>query len=236
MGTCLVTGANRGLGLEFCRQLVAAGDTVVATTRRPEPQRAFDGVDEATSSRFETAALDVTDPDSIARCAEQVAARHDRLDLLVNNAGVWADDAQPQASAGPLGALDADAVDVVLRTNAIGPLLVTQAFRSLLPGGTVVNLSSGLGSLTRNVPVGNYGYTVSKAAVNMVTRKVATELAAQETVVVSLDPGWVRTGLGGPSGRIDPPEAVAGLLAVVAGLDLDASGGFYNRHGEAVAW
>jgi NAD(P)-dependent dehydrogenase (short-subunit alcohol dehydrogenase family) len=182
MPTALVTGASRGLGLELTRQLAETGYRVVATAR--DPGRA-DGLQALADghSRIDVARLDVTDAGSAAACAEHLGADDVHLDLLVNNAGVW--DAGGAASRGPLGSLDADALVAVLRTNAVGALVVTQALAPrLASGAAVVNLSSGLGSLGRSVPRRNYGYALSKAALNMVTRCLAAELGDGAVTVV----------------------------------------------------
>lgn len=236
----LVTGGNRGLGLEFVRQLLDGGDAVVATARQPEVAGELHRLVAGAGGRATVVALDVADPDSVSACGVEVAARFGALDLLVNNAGVWsaAGSAGDPRSEGPLAALRADALATVLRVNALGPLLVTQACAPLLcaaEDAVVVNLSSGLGSLTRS-PRANYGYAMSKAALNMVTRRLAAELAEEGVTVASLDPGWVRTDLGGPSATVAPAESVAALLTVIANLDAESSGGFFNRHGDAVPW
>lgn len=236
----LVTGGNRGLGLEFVRQLLDDGDAVVATARRPVQALELQALATEAGERAAVVALDVSDPESVTACGVQVAARFGSLDLLINNAGVWsaAGSAGDPRSAGPLAALRADALETVLRVNAVGPLLVTQACAPLLSAaetGVVVNVSSGLGSLTRS-PQSNYGYALSKAALNMVTRRLAEELSDDGVIVASLDPGWVRTDLGGPSARVAPADSVAALLSVIAGLDAGSSGQFFNRHGEAVPW
>ena len=231
----LVTGASRGLGLEFARQIAQAGDTVFATCRDPAAAIALQRVADAAPDRVRLIPLDVDDPSSIAACAQQVHTAGIPLDLLVHSAGVWA--VGGPASSGPLGRLEPDALLAVLRTNAVGALAVTQALAPHLgPQATVAHLSSGLGSLARDVPRDNYGYALSKAALNMVTRYLAEDLADRDVRVVSVDPGWVRTDLGGPSARLEPAEAVTQVRAVLADLPADASGRFWNRHGEEVPW
>lgn len=227
MRRVVVTGANRGLGLAFVRLFAADGDRVAATVRRPGDADALRGLGGVTVHQ-----LDVTDPGSVAAAAAAIGDELGTVDVLVNNAGVWA----AGASVGPLGELDADAVAAVLRTNAVGPLIVTQALAPQLAGGIVANMSSGLGSLGRATPRINYGYAVSKAALNMVTRQLAAELRDQGTAVVALDPGWVRTDLGGPNARVSPEESVRGLAAVLDRVDVADTGRWFNRRGEEVDW
>ena len=236
MRRVLVTAGNRGLGLEFVRQLLAAGDTVVATARRPHEADELRGLVAHAGERAALVALDVADPASVEACGDAVRARFGALDLLVNNAGVLsaAGSETDPASGGPLAALRADALTRVLRVNTLGALLVTQGCAPLFRTGAVVaNLSSGLGSLARN-PLRNYGYAISKAGLNMVTRQLAAELAG--VVVVSLDPGWVRTDLGGQGANVAVDESVTALLGVVSGLGPQDSGAFLNRHGACVPW
>lgn len=240
MRRALVTGANRGLGLELVRQLLAAGDAVVATARRPEDAHELGALVESAGEPAAVVGCDVAEPDVVTACGVEAAARLGSLDLLVNNAGVWsaAGSGEDPASVGPLAALQADALLDVLRVNTVGALLMTQACAPLLAAAdrpVVANLSSGLGSLTRN-PLSNYGYAISKTGLNMVTRQLAAELAGDGVTVVSLDPGWVRTDHGGEGGDVEPEESAAALLSVIDGLDGARSGGFFNRHGDEVPW
>jgi NAD(P)-dependent dehydrogenase (short-subunit alcohol dehydrogenase family) len=142
-------------------------------------------------------------------------------------------------SAGALAELRPEPVLEVLRSNAVGPILVTQALAPLLAAAgraTVVNLSSGLGSLTKAVSRGNIAYGMSKAALNMLTRHLAAELRHQGTIVVSMSPGWVSTDMGGPSAPLGPPESVQGILNVVAVLTPAQSGSFLDHTGATVPW
>ena len=231
MPSALVTGASRGLGLEFVRQL-SATHRVLATCRRPDDADALRATVEAAGRRSQLLALDVTDPDSIAECARSVAAEGSTIDLLLHCAGVW--DVDGSASSGPLETLRPQALLEVLRVNAVAILDVTRAMVDRLArDGLVVSLSSGLGSLTRDVPRVNYGYALSKAALNMATRYLAEELAPVR--VIALDPGWVRTDLGGPDARLSVEESVRQLRRVLGALG-NETGCFLNRHGEMVPW
>jgi NAD(P)-dependent dehydrogenase (short-subunit alcohol dehydrogenase family) len=236
MRRVVVTGANRGLGLEFARQLLAAGDEVVGTAREPKTAEALNKLASTSGGRLMVVRLDVAEPDEVAAVALQIGERFDAVDLLINNAGVWAAPGQPERlSAGALGDLRAEPVLDVLRINAVGPLLVTQALAPRLVGA-VVNLSSGLGSLARATGRGNIAYGMSKAALNMATRHLAAELAPQGTVVVALSPGWVATDMGGRGAPLGPPESVRGMLNVVNALTPAQSGMFLDHTGAAVPW
>ncbi len=231
----VVTGASRGLGLAFVRALLARGDRVVATARHPVESPELDSVAASADGDATVLPLDVTAPESAAAAAAVVADLHDRVDVVINNAGLWS----AGRSMSPLADIDPGALLAVLRTNAVGPVVVTQAFQALLAragGSCVANLSSGLGSLSRGVPKRNYGYAMSKAALNMATLQLADELSAQATQVVSLDPGWVKTDLGGPDARLAADEAATALLGVIDSLPPESTGAFLDRRGRPVDW
>ncbi|HEV8624043.1 MAG TPA: SDR family oxidoreductase [Acidimicrobiia bacterium] len=240
MRRVVVTGANRGLGLEFARQLDAAGDEVVATTRHPKTADELNKLAATSGGRVTVVRLDVGDPADVEAAALHVGERFDAVDLLINNAGIWtAPDQTDRASSGPLADLRPDAVAEVLRINAVAPLAVTQALAPRLAAArraVVVNLSSGLGSLQGATRRGNLAYGMSKAALNMLTRQLAAELAGQGTIVVSMSPGWVATDMGGPSAPLEPPESVKGMLNVLDALTPAQSGSFLDHAGAVLPW
>jgi NAD(P)-dependent dehydrogenase (short-subunit alcohol dehydrogenase family) len=240
MRRVVVTGANRGLGLELVRQLLAAGDEVVGTARQPKKADELNKLVATSGGRGSMVALDATDPASVRDAALHVGERFDTLDLLVNNAGIGMASGQPErASGGPLAELRPEPVLEVLQVNAVGPLVVTQALNPLLAAAgraVVVNMSSGLGSLARTTTGRNIAYAMSKAALNMLTRQLAAELAGQGTVVISLSPGWVATDMGGPAATLQPDESVRGILNVLDGLTPGQSGSFLDHTGATVPW
>lgn len=221
MSAWLVTGANRGIGLELCRQLHARSDDVVAVCRSTSPEldaigcRVIDGIDIAADDAG--ARLD-------AALGPDVA-----LDVLVHNAGVLRRDS--------VEALDPDAVREQLQVNALGPLLVTIA---LLPrlgrGSKIAFVSSRAGSIGDGPSGGTYGYRMSKAALNMAGANLAHELAPRGIHVVLLHPGFVRTEMTRGAGTFDPPEAAAGLIARIDELDTARSGRFFHATGEEIPW
>jgi NAD(P)-dependent dehydrogenase (short-subunit alcohol dehydrogenase family) len=240
MRRAVVTGANRGLGLEFTRQLAAAGDEVVATARHPKTAEALNKLASTSGGRVTVVRLDVGDPADVEAAALHVGERFEGVDLLINNAGIWTAPDQPdRASSGPLADLRPDAVAEVLRVNAVAPIEVTQALASCLAAAgrsVVVNLSSGLGSIDGANRRGNLAYAMSKAALNMLTRQLAAELAGQGTIVVAMSPGWVATDMGGPSAPLEPPESVKGMLHVVDALTPAQSGTFLDHAGAVLPW
>ena len=172
--------------------------------------------------------LDVTDAASVTAAAVSVGRDLTALDLLVNAAGVE----DTLASAGPLAALDGEALIAVLRVNVVGPALVTQALAPLLArssAGVVLNLTSRMGLLEQPMTPGNVGYAISKAGLNMLTAKLAAELAGTAVTVVAISPAWVRTDMGGSDAPLSPQESVAGTLQV-AGRIVPTDSGALLRH------
>jgi NAD(P)-dependent dehydrogenase (short-subunit alcohol dehydrogenase family) len=229
------------LGLEFVRQLVARGDRVFAACRRPGEARDLAALARDPRARVDVVALDVGEPSSIAECARVVAAGTDRLDVLVNAAGVYSGrgSADPETAGERLGRLDMAPAVAVLRTNAVGPLLVAQALLGLLRHGRkprVVSLSSGYGSVSANTSGFPYYYAASKAALNMSMRSFAADTASAGITTVLLDPGWVRTDMGGPHAPVSAPDSVAAMLAVIDGLEARHNGAFLDRHGRPKPW
>jgi len=235
----LVTGANKGIGLEIARQLSRAGVFVVLGAR--DPDRARIAVADLAREGLiaKSVHLDLNDANSIAAAAEALRAEHGRLDVLVNNAGIVDAEDGPPTEAAP------DAVRRIMDTNFIGTLAVTQAMLPLLrlsPAGRIVNLSSSLGSLTLNGdPSSPYyaarlmGYNASKAALNMLTVQLAQELKDTNIVVNSISPGYVKTDLNGHSGVMSVEDG-AKLPVKYALLDAGAVSGTFVEPGGATPW
>jgi len=229
----LVTGANRGLGLEFVRQLLLAGDHVVAACRQPGRANALNALAGEHPGRLHVLPLDVAAARSHAELARElplVLGADGRVDLLVNNAGVL-------HSGERFGFLTPANFEDSFRVNALGPLLLAQALAPrLADGARVVNLSSELGSIATTTRFGTPSYNMSKAAQNMATALLARALAERGIVVAALHPGWVRTDMGGEGASLAPADAVAALLRVVAGLTEEDSGRFLDWRGRPVPW
>ena len=227
---CLVTGANRGLGLEFVRQLLARGDRVVATCRHPGKAGALNQLAGGFPGRLHVLPLDVADPKSIAELARELPLVCESLGLLVNGAGVL-------HSGERFGSVSAANLDDSFRTNARGPLLLVQVLAPLLvDGARVANITSELGSIAGLARFGTPSYNISKAAQNMATALLAKALAARGIIVLALHPGWVQTDMGGSGATLTPAQSVLGLLRVIDGATLQSSGQFFNWHGDALSW
>ena len=236
MRFCLVTGANRGLGLEFTRQLLARGDRVVATCRHPGKAAALNALAGEYPGRLHVLPLDVSDPKSIAGLVRELPlldageGEGARLELLVNCAGVL-------HSGERFGSLAAATLEDSFRTNAMGPLLLTQALAPVLADGArVANLSSVLGSIASVARFGTPSYNLSKAAQNMATALLAQALQPRGIVVLALHPGWARTDMGGDNATVPVPDAVAGLLRVIDRATARDSGSFHDWRGETLPW
>jgi len=229
-----VTGANRGLGLEFVRQLLARGDRVVATCRHPGKATTLNALAGEHPGRLHVLPLDVADPRAIAEVARELLLLDDdagdHIDLLVNGAGVL-------HSGERFGSVGAVNLDDSFRTNAMGPFLLTQALAPrLADGARVANITSQLGSIANTTRFGTPSYNISKAAQNMATALLAAALRERGIVVVALHPGWVQTDMGGAGATVTPTESVNGLLRVIGGLKPSDGGRFLDWRGQSLPW
>jgi NAD(P)-dependent dehydrogenase (short-subunit alcohol dehydrogenase family) len=226
----LVTGANRGIGLEFVRQLLARGDRVVAACRHPGRATALNTLAGEYPGRLRVLPLDVAQEKSRAELVRELPLVCERLDLLVNNAGVL-------HSGERFGQLSQASLEDSLRVNALGPLLVTEALApTLADGARVANVSSMMSSLATRQEFRSPGYCMGKAAQNMATVQLAHALRPRGIVVLALCPGWVQTDMGGEGAQITPAQSVEGLLRVIDAAGPDDSGRFVDWRGEAMAW
>lgn len=232
MQRVLVTGANRGLGLEFVRQLLARGDRVIAACRHPGRANELTAQAAAHPGRLHVLPLDLGRDASIAELAREAQMLFDGLDLLIGNAGVL-------VAGERFGQLRAEDLESSFRSNAAGPLLLVQALAPLLARGNapwVAHVSSVMGSIASTESFRSPSYGMSKAALNMATVQLAHALQADGVRCVALHPGWVRTDMGGPNASIEPTEAVAGMLGVIARLGAGDSGRFLDHRGQPLPW
>ena len=224
MSTVLITGANRGLGLEFAQQFAAAGASVLGACRAPQLAAAL-----AQISGIEVCGLDVGSAASVAALAATLKGRP--IDILINNAG--------RLSAGRAEHNDPEAVLEMFRINTLGPLMLSEALIDNLAASTrrlIVTVSSDLGSLSGNASGGNLGYRVSKAAVNMVMRTLAVELKPRNIGCVLLTPGWVRTDMGGANAPLSPTQSVTGMYRVIERLGPRDTGRWLDHSGQECHW
>ena len=229
----LISGANRGIGLEFARQLLARGEHVIAACRHPGKATALNGLAGEYPGRLHVLPLDVADPKSRASLAHDlplVLGDDGRIDLLVNNAGVL-------HSGERFGHIEQAILEDSLRTNAVGPFLLAQALAPLLADGSrIANISSQLGSIGNTTRFGTPSYDISKAAQNMASVLLARALEERGIVVLALHPGWVQTEMGGANAQVAPTDAVHGLLQVIDAATPAQSGSFLDWRGQPLSW
>lgn len=225
-----ITGANRGIGLEFVRQLLRRGDTVEAGVRAPSEAGPLQELAREAGERLRIHALDVQDSASLLAFAVSVGEQP--LDILVNNAGV-------QGKWQGLAELDPEDMVRTYTVNTLGPLRLTALLLpALLKSLTrkAVHVSSLMGSIQLNADGGVYGYRMSKAALNMGVRSMALDFRTQGLVTAAISPGWVKTDMGGPEAPLSPEESVRGMLRVIDSLGPEHSGRFFEFNGEELPW
>jgi NAD(P)-dependent dehydrogenase (short-subunit alcohol dehydrogenase family) len=231
-GTVVITGANRGLGLELARELAARGDTVVAGCRDPA------AASELATVTPHVHAVDMGDEASISSFAEAVGDRV--VDVLINNAGIDARNLGASEAERDVLLQSADRMIGQMRVNAIGPLLLTRELLDRLRRSNrprVVNMSSQIGSMEVGQRIGrDVGYAASKAALNMITIKLATRLRDDGIVAVVLHPGHLRTDMGGPAAAMAPDDASRRIVDLIDGLTIDDTGSFRRWDGTIHPW
>lgn len=220
MATVVVTGCNRGIGLQLAIQLAARGDHVIGVCRAPSEELSESGVEII-------AEVDVAAAESMPVLEDAVGDRH--IDVLINNAGILRRD-------NDLGAIDYESMLEQYRVNTLGPLRVTEALRDNLgEGSKVAIVTSRVGSIEDNSSGGNYGYRASKTAVNMIGTNLRLELAPRGIAVALLHPGLVATDMTGGTG-ISPADSAAGLIQRIDELNMSTSGGFWHAEGYELPW
>jgi len=232
MPTVLITGANRGLGLEYTRQYLLRQWQVIACTRTPDATQLC----VLPGKRLRIYNLDVTDHDAVDRLAEEL--RDELIDVLINNAG----------TSGPKDAMESSAYSgfsnmnfiiwrQILEVNLLGAFKIATAFHANLAKserGVLVNISSDLGSLAQNTQGGLYSYRTSKAGLNVITKGFSNDW--RDIISIAMAPGWCQTDLGGTGAQIDPADSVREQISTIERLTKAHSGYFIDRFGEVVPW
>ena len=229
----LITGAGRGLGLGFARQWLDAGNRVFALARDPGIASGLRDLAKTHGDSLIPITGDVADESSIRRARTAVEEQTDRLDLLLNNAGIYGSRDET------LDSLNPEDLHRVFEVNAIGPIRMAREFLPLLLRGNrprIINMTSLMGSLEDNSSGGSWAYRLSKAALNMANRNLALELAPRGILSVVLHPGWVRTDMGGSHAPLALEDSVAEMVATIDRLTDEKSGRFIDRKGEELPW
>jgi NAD(P)-dependent dehydrogenase (short-subunit alcohol dehydrogenase family) len=232
MKTILVTGANRGLGLEFVKQYTAAGWRVHACCREPESARILKQLAAASNGAIAVHTLDVADFAQIDRLADALSS--ETIDLLLNNAGIY-----PDRGHSTFGETDYNAWADGFRVNTMAPLKMVEAFVEHVACSDLKKIAlvtSKMGSVADNTSGAYYIYRSSKSALNMVARSLALDLAPRGIAVALLHPGWVQTDMGGPNAWITPEQSIKGMRKSIDKVTLEDSGVFYAYDGQQVPW
>jgi len=228
--TILITGANRGIGLELTRQFAEDGWQVLACCRNPADAGQLQALGERNPA-IELQALDVTNYQQMAALADQLGNRP--IDILLSNAGIYG------TKGVGFGEVDAQEWRQVLEVNTIAPLMLVQTFVEQVAASQqklVAVISSKVGSIADNSSGGSYIYRSSKTAVNQVVKSLSIDLADRGISVISLHPGWVKTDLGGPNAEIGTDESVAGLKSILQSAGPAQSGQFIEYNGSSIPW
>ncbi|PXW91235.1 NAD(P)-dependent dehydrogenase (short-subunit alcohol dehydrogenase family) [Nitrosomonas sp. Nm84] len=232
MKTALITGANRGIGLEFVRQYAMDGWCVFACCRSPVVADALNHLVVQYPDRVTTYPLDVANHQQIEQLAQALSNRP--IDLLINNAGVY-----PTEQGDAFGETDYAAWAHTFEVNTMAPLRMVEAFIQQISSSqlkTIITVTSKMGSIADNRGGGSYSYRSSKAAVNIVMKSLSIDLSTSGITAVLLHPGWVRTDMGGPNGLISVEQSVTGMRDVISRLKFKDSGKFYAFDGQIVPW
>lgn len=232
MNTVLITGANRGIGLEFATQYATEGWQVIACCRQPQQAAKLNQLADHHREHFVIQQLDVGDSSQIDQLAENLSDH--TIDILINNAGIY-----PPAKNGEFGQINYDDWMQAFQINTFAPLkmaeaLIEQIARSQLK--IIATLTSKMGSIDDNQRGGSYIYRSSKTAVNMVTKSLAIDLKPRNITSIVLHPGWVQTDMGGSGALISAQQSVSGMKKILAQLTLSDSGKFFAYDGKLVPW
>jgi len=223
MKSVVITGANRGIGLELTKQFLENGSKVYATFRNDSG-----GLGKIDNPNLNTYKLDVRDGELIQKLVESIDGE---VDLLINNAGVA--DGRWQS----ISEIDMEYALEVINVNAISPLLVTQKFQNKMKNGsTIVMISSLMGSISDCMSGRSYAYRASKSALNMFSIAMKNELQNEGISVLILHPGWVATDMGGPNATVSPEESVSGMIERINEHDLEMSGRYVEYDGTPIEW
>lgn len=229
--TILVTGANRGIGLELTKQYCFAGWRVLACCRQPEKADELKKLENDEKNNLTILPLELTDTSAIKALSQELS--NETIDVLINNAAVVGKESSN------INHIDPQAWLETFNINTISPFMLSQALIPQITKGqqrVICNISSLLGSIELNDDGNYYAYRSSKAALNAVTKSLAIDLHAKKIIVIALSPGWVKTDMGGVNAPLYPEESVTGIRQVLNSLTLEDSGSFITYDGKRLAW
>ena len=227
----LITGTDRGIGLGLARHYLEKGESIVATSRRIEPSGELAELTETYADRIRLMSLDVVDEESVSRFGDEIRSEGISFSTVISNAGVTV--------AEDFGLWTAKVFTTNFLVNTVGPALLVQAIESSLESGAkVVNISSGMGSIERNINPENGldAYAVSKCGLNILSRRLAEKLRPRGVIVMSLDPGWVKTDMGGPDAPTEIDDAVRNITSTIERAGMGDTGCFLSSNGSKIPW
>jgi len=236
-----ITGTNRGLGLEFVKQYLPKGHIILATSRNPINAGHLQKLKNNYPDQLHLIPMDLDKPQTIQAAGQAASNLVEYIDVLINNAGAGTrkiDETRKKALT-KLELLEPQPLLQMININAIGPLLVIKSLKGLLEKSInpkVITISSDMGSISQRKSGGTYGYSGSKALLNMYTRLAAFDLQSSEIVTVALHPGWVQTDMGGPAAEYTPSESVSNMISVIDRLGKAQNGRFFNLLGQEIPW
>jgi NAD(P)-dependent dehydrogenase (short-subunit alcohol dehydrogenase family) len=236
METVLITGANRGIGLALTEALLRDGYAVIAGCRRPEAAEHLRRLAVSRTGSLDVISLDVNSDELVAAAAADVRKMKNRVDVIVNNAGLM-----PEQGSESIANLSLGDLRSAFETNVIGCARVIRTFLPLLRVSRrprILNVTSGLGSISTRDDATYYAYATSKAALNMLTRSIALELIVEGITTVAISPGWVRTDMGGLDASLSPEESAGSLVQAIRTVGPELNGQFLDRSGKpgVYAW
>jgi NAD(P)-dependent dehydrogenase (short-subunit alcohol dehydrogenase family) len=236
MKIVFITGANRGLGLEFTRQYLENGDRVVASCRAPDKAVDLAELKQTFPETLLITKLDVTNLDERDDAFEFVKNKVGRVDILINNAGIISGDAE---NISVLGEVYKEDFSLVFLVNSIAPLLMSEKLLPLIEeseNGRIIMMSSLNGSITKRTVGGKYSYATSKAALNMITKILSNDLRDKGIVTIAVHPGWLQTDMGGPEAPDEKEGPISEIIQLIERIDLSDSGNFLDRTGTVLPW
>jgi NAD(P)-dependent dehydrogenase (short-subunit alcohol dehydrogenase family) len=236
MRKILVTGSNRGIGLEFVKQFLEKGDEVIATCRDPKSAKALNELKTLHSNSLTIIPLDVTNYDQICQAFDRIQRDFNSIDILINNAGVKSGDGKNLYNFGEVHKED---FMKVLQINTLAPLLISEKFTPLLQNvsnSKIINITSTNGSISKRKQKGKYSYCVSKAGLNMVSKILSNDLHDMKITVIALQPGWIKTDMGGPEAPLEIDETISKIIDLIDKIDHSDTGKFLKWDGTEIPW
>ncbi|MBN2155314.1 MAG: SDR family oxidoreductase [Candidatus Lokiarchaeota archaeon] len=232
----LITGSNRGIGLEFTKQYLLRNDSVIATCRSPTTARKLQNLKKQYKNRLMIVEMDVSNFKSIQKAYEKISGKINSINILINNAGIISGNEETEYR---MGTMHQEDFLHVFNVNSIAPVWISERFLNLLVKGSnpkIINITSRMGSITEKTDKSHYSYCMSKAALNMASKLLANDLESQKIGVWAIHPGWSKTDMGGYHAPLDPKKTVSSMIRLIDGKTIPETGKFLNWDGKEIPW